>query len=63
MENSVKFIQHAGETPYIFWQELISLQPTELTGDGNFYIKIISFMGTLPEQYVALTKKATQSVQ
>ena len=28
-----------------FWEEL--------TGDENFYIKILGFMGTLPEQYVA----------
>lgn len=28
-----------------FWEEL--------TGEENFYLKIISFMGTLPEQYVS----------
>ena len=26
---------------------------TELTGDEEFYKKIITYMGTLPEQYVA----------
>ena len=30
----------------------------ELTGDEEFYIKIISFMGTLPEQYVASYKES-----
>lgn len=30
----------------------------ELTGDDNFYIKIIDFMGTLPEQYVASYKES-----
>ena len=30
----------------------------ELTGDENFYIKIISFMGTMPEQYVAAYKES-----
>lgn len=30
----------------------------ELTGDEDFYIKIISFMGTLPEQYVASYKES-----
>lgn len=29
---------------------------SELTGDEDFYVKIISFMGTLPEQYVASYK-------
>ena len=33
-----------------FWEEL--------TGDENFYIKIIGFMGTLPEQYVASYKES-----
>ena len=31
---------------------------TELTGDENFYLKIIQFMGNLPEQYVALYKES-----
>lgn len=31
---------------------------TELTGDEDFYIKIIAFMGTLPEQYVASYKES-----
>ncbi len=31
---------------------------TELTGDEEFYIKIIGFMGTLPEQYVASYKES-----
>lgn len=31
---------------------------TELTGDEDFYIKIIGFMGTLPEQYVASYKES-----
>ena len=30
----------------------------ELTGDEEFNIKIISFMGTLPEQYVASYKES-----
>ncbi len=30
----------------------------ELTGDEDFYIKIITFMGTLPEQYVASYKES-----
>lgn len=30
----------------------------ELTGDEEFYIKIIGFMGTLPEQYVASYKES-----
>lgn len=30
----------------------------ELTGDEDFYIKIIGFMGTLPEQYVASYKES-----
>ena len=33
-----------------FWEEL--------TGDENFYIKIVEFMGTLPEQYVASYKES-----
>lgn len=31
---------------------------TELTGDEDFYIKLIGFMGTLPEQYVASYKES-----
>ena len=31
---------------------------TELTGDENFYLKIIQFMGNLPEQYVASYKES-----
>lgn len=30
----------------------------ELTGDEDFYIRIIDFMGTLPEQYVASYKES-----
>ncbi len=30
----------------------------ELTGDEDFYIKIIAFMGTMPEQYVASYKES-----
>lgn len=30
----------------------------ELTGDEDFYIKIIDYMGTLPEQYVAAYKES-----
>ncbi len=30
---------------------------TELTGDDEFYLKIIKFMGTLPEQYIAEYKE------
>ena len=30
----------------------------ELTGDDEFYKKIISFMGTLPEQYVTDYKES-----
>lgn len=30
----------------------------ELTGDEDFYIKIIGFMGTLPEQYVSSYKES-----
>ena len=37
----------AGQT---FW--------TELTGDGEFYRKIIRFMGTMPEKYVADYKES-----
>ena len=29
----------------------------ELTGDDDFYLKIIEYMGTMPEQYVAAYKK------
>lgn len=31
---------------------------TELTGDEHFYIKIITYMGTMPEQYVADYKES-----
>ena len=31
---------------------------TELTGDEDFYIKIIGFMGTLPERYIASYKES-----
>lgn len=31
---------------------------TELTGDEEFYIKIIDYMGTMPEQYVAEYKES-----
>ena len=42
-----------------FYQELAGKQFwAELTGDEEFYIKIISFMGTLPEQYVASYKES-----
>ncbi|MCC8142163.1 MAG: hypothetical protein LIO56_06505 [Lachnospiraceae bacterium] len=30
----------------------------ELTGDDDFYLKIIDFMGTMPEQYVAKYKES-----
>lgn len=30
----------------------------ELTGDDDFYLKIIKFMGNLPEQYVAAYKES-----
>jgi len=30
----------------------------ELTGDEEFYIKIIKFMGTMPEEYVAAYKES-----
>lgn len=30
----------------------------ELTGDEDFYIKIIGFMGTMPEQYIASYKES-----
>ena len=30
----------------------------ELTGDEDFYLKIIKFMGELPEQYVAAYKES-----
>ena len=30
----------------------------ELTGDEEFYIKIIEYMGTMPEKYVANYKKS-----
>lgn len=33
-----------------FWEEL--------TGDADFYLKIIKFMGNLPEQYVASYKES-----
>lgn len=37
-----------------FYQELAGKEFwTELTGDPEFYKKIISYMGTMPEQYVA----------
>lgn len=42
-----------------FYQELAGKQFwTELTGDEEFYVKIISYMGTLPEQYVAAYKES-----
>lgn len=42
-----------------FYQELAGKQFwAELTGDENFYLKIISFMGTMPEQYVASYKES-----
>ena len=31
---------------------------SELTGDDEFYLKIIQFMGTLPEQYVSAYKES-----
>ena len=31
---------------------------TELTGDDDFYLKIVHFMGELPEQYVAAYKES-----
>ncbi len=31
---------------------------TELTGDEDFYLKIIKFMGNMPEQYVAAYKES-----
>ena len=41
------------------YQELAGKQFwSELTGDEQFYIKIISFMGTLPERYVASYKES-----
>jgi hypothetical protein len=41
------------------YQELAGKQFwTELTGDEEFYIKIINFMGTMPEQYVASYKES-----
>lgn len=41
------------------YQELAGKQFwTELTGDEKFYIKIINFMGTMPEQYVASYKES-----
>ena len=30
----------------------------ELTGDEEFYIKIIDYMGTMPEQYIAEYKES-----
>ena len=45
-------------TPKMY-QELAGKQFwTELTGDEEFYIKIIGFMGTLPEQYIASYKES-----
>lgn len=42
-----------------FYQELAGKQFwAELTGDEDFYKKIITFMGTLPEQYVAAYKES-----
>lgn len=42
-----------------FYHELAGKQFwASLTGDEDFYIKIISFMGTLPEQYVAAYKES-----
>lgn len=41
------------------YQELAGKQFwTELTGDEKFYIKIINFMGTMPEQYVDSYKES-----
>ena len=41
------------------YQELAGKQFwAELTGDEEFYIKIIHFMGTMPEQYVASYKES-----
>lgn len=41
------------------YQELAGKQFwAELTGDDDFYIKIIRYMGTLPEQYVASYKES-----
>lgn len=41
------------------YQELAGKQFwAELTGDEEFYVKIISFMGTMPEQYVASYKES-----
>lgn len=41
------------------YQELAGKQFwTELTGDEEFYIRIIQFMGTLPAQYVASYKES-----
>ncbi|MCD8321470.1 MAG: hypothetical protein LUC89_01105 [Oscillospiraceae bacterium] len=41
------------------YQELAGKQFwAALTGDEDFYIKIIGFMGTLPEQYVAAYKES-----
>ena len=41
------------------YQELAGKQFwAELTGDEDFYIKIITFMGTMPEQYVASYKES-----
>lgn len=45
-------------TPKIY-RELAGKQFwAELTGDEEFYIKIIKFMGTMPEQYVANYKES-----
>lgn len=42
-----------------FYQELAGKKFwEELTGDEDFYKKIITFMGTLPEQYVAAYKES-----
>ena len=41
------------------YQELAGKQFwAELTGDDNFYIKIINFMDTLPEKYIASYKES-----
>jgi len=44
-----------------FYQELAGQDFwTELTGDDQFYIKLIRFMGTLPEKYVEEFEKSYQ---
>ena len=41
------------------YQELVGKKFwAELTGDEEFYKKIITFMGTMPEQYVASYKES-----